>query len=57
MRERNKTAAATRRLAVTGELDRRALEALYLEVRRLAKRYEVEIKEFRVDKIEHKPSA
>ncbi len=38
-------------LVITAELDRHAAEALHLELRRLARRYGVEIKDFRVEKV------
>lgn len=43
--------------AITGDLDRHAAEALYLELRRLAKRYGFDIKEFRIEKVEDKLSS
>lgn len=38
-----------RRIELTGDLDRHAAEALQLEIRRLAKRYGIEIEEFRIE--------
>lgn len=38
------------RIEIEGGLDRQAAEAFELEIRRLAKRYGVEIEEFRVGK-------
>lgn len=38
--------ALVHRIEITGDMDRHAMEALYLEVRQLAKQYGVEIKEF-----------
>jgi hypothetical protein len=49
-KRRKKTREATRRLEVTGTLDRRAAEALYLEMRRLARRYGVDVAEFRIER-------
>ena len=40
-----------RRIEISGDLNRHAAEALYLEVRRLARRYGVDIKEFRIEKV------
>ena len=45
------TPDVVRRLEITAELDRQATEALCLEIRRLAGRYGVEIREFRVEKV------
>lgn len=42
---------ALRRIEITGDLNRHAAEALYLEIRRLARRYGVDIKEFRIEKV------
>lgn len=36
------------RIEITGDMDRHAMEALYLEIRRLARQYGVKIKEFRI---------
>jgi len=47
-REREHLDGRVHRIKVTGELDRHAMEALYLEVRQLAKQYGVKIKEFRI---------
>jgi len=38
-----------REIKIAGDLDRHATEALQLEIRRLAKRYGVEIEEFRIE--------
>jgi hypothetical protein len=40
---------AVRRIELTGDLDRHAAEALQLEIRRLAKRYGIEIEECRIE--------
>lgn len=40
------------RIEITGTLDRHAVEILQLELRRLAKRYGVEIKELKVERPE-----
>ncbi len=40
------------RIEITGDLDPHATEALYLEIRRLVKRYGVAIKAFRIEKTE-----
>lgn len=39
------------RIEIAGDLDRHAVEALQLEIRRLAKRYGVEIKGLRIEKV------
>jgi hypothetical protein len=46
------SAEAVRRIEISGTLDRHAVEALQLELRRLAKRFGVEIKELRVERPE-----
>jgi len=51
------SAEAGHRIEITGTLDRHAVEALQLEVRRLAKRYGVEIKGLRVERREKGSSA
>ena len=38
-------------LELTGELDAQSLEALRLELRRLAKQHGVDVSEFRVDRL------
>ncbi len=43
---------AGHRIEITGTLDRHAVEVLQLELRRLAKRYGVEIKRLRVERRE-----
>ena len=45
------SAGSVHRIEVTADLDGHAVEALYLEIRRLAKRYGVDIKEFRIEKV------
>lgn len=45
------------RIKIKGDMDRHTVEALRLEIRRLAKRYGVEITEFRIEKVEDNPSA
>ncbi len=47
---------ATYRFEVTGELDPHALEALHLEVRRLAARLGAEITEWRVENAQDEAS-
>ena len=42
----------TTRLEISGKMDRHAAEALQLELRRLAKRHGVDIKEVRIDRPE-----
>lgn len=49
--DQRKSRQMLRRVQVAGDLDRHAIEALYLEIRQLAKRYEVEVKGFRVEKV------
>lgn len=41
----------THRLEITGDLDRQALEALHLEIRRLAKRYGIDITRIQIEKV------
>ncbi len=43
--------AAVLEIEITGDLDVRAAEALWLELRRLAKRYGAEIEEFRSEEV------
>lgn len=50
-REEKDSAEAGHRIEITGTLDRHAVEILQLELRRLAKRYGVEIKRLRVEKL------
>ena len=45
------------RFQISGDLDRPALEALHLELRRLAARHGVEVAEFRVEQAEDAASA
>jgi hypothetical protein len=45
------------RVEVSGQLDRRAAEALQLEARRLARRYGLEVDAIRVETAEPEPSA
>lgn len=47
-REREHLDGRVHRVEITGDMDRHAIEALYLEIRQLAKRYGVKIKEFRI---------
>jgi len=42
-------APVSRRLEIRGELDRRAVESLEIEIRRLAKRHGMVIKEIRIE--------
>lgn len=44
-------ASGVRRLEITGALDRHALEALQLEIRRLSKRYGFDVQRLRVEKV------
>lgn len=41
----------THRLEITGDFDRQALEALQLEIRRLAKRYGIDITKIEIEKV------
>lgn len=41
-----------RRLEITGEMDRHTVEAFSLEVRRLARRHGLDVKRFRIEKLE-----
>ncbi len=50
-------AEAVHRIEITGTLDRHAVEALRVEIRRLSKRYGVDIKEFRIERVEADDSA
>jgi len=50
-REEKDSAETVRRIEILGTLDRHAAEVLQLEFRRLAKRYGVEIKTLRVERI------
>ena len=45
------------RVEVSGQMDRRTAEALWLEARRLARRYGLEVDAFRVETAEPEPSA
>jgi hypothetical protein len=49
--ERQDNSALVHRMEIVGDMDRHAMEALYLEVRRLAKRYGVEVKGFRIESV------
>jgi len=40
---------------ITGELDRQAAEALQLELRRLARRYNLEVEDLRIEPIDDTP--
>ena len=51
------SAKAGHRIEITGTLDRHEVEFLQLELRRLAKRYGVEIKRLRVEKLKKGSSA
>ncbi len=46
------SAEAGHRIEISGTLDRHAVEVLQLELRRLAKRYGLEIKGLRVERLE-----
>ncbi len=50
-------AEAVRRIEIIGTLDRHAVEALRLEIRRVSEGYGVDIKEFRIERLEEDPSA
>ncbi len=41
---------------ISGDLDRHAAEALRLEIRRMARRYGIDIKEIRIERPEEKHS-
>jgi|GEM_PF-3009368 type IV pilus biogenesis protein CpaD/CtpE len=56
-RKEKDSAEAGHRIEITGTLDRHGAEALQLELRRLAKRYGVEIKRLRVEKLKKGSSA
>ena len=45
------TPERTQHIEITATLGRQAFEALYLELRRLAKRHGAEIREFRVERV------
>ena len=45
---RKGSAAPGHRIEISGDLDRQAVEALHLELRRLARRYGIEIAEVRI---------
>jgi hypothetical protein len=49
-------AEAGHRIEISGILDRHGVEALQLELQRLAKRFGVEIKGLRVERLEKGPS-
>lgn len=54
MKDREKatdSSEAVPRIEITGIGDRHAAEALQLEIRRLAKRYGVDIKEIRIEEV------
>jgi hypothetical protein len=51
----DETEHVAHRIEVSGQLDRRAAEALLLEARRLARRYGLEIGEIRVETAEPEP--
>lgn len=42
--------SARQRIEITGALDRKAVEALRLEIRRLGRRYGVEITDLRIER-------
>lgn len=50
-----KDPGSAQRIEVTAELDRHAAEALTLEVRRLARRHGVDIKEVRIEREADEP--
>lgn len=43
-------------IELTGALDRQTAEALYLELRYLAKRYDATVRELRIEKMPSEPS-
>lgn len=45
------SAGSVHRIEATADLDRHAAEALSLEIRRLARRHGVDIKELRIDRV------
>lgn len=47
----DETRGVVERIEITARLSRQSLEALYLELRHVAKRYGAEIKEFRVESV------
>ena len=49
------TPERTQHIEITATLGRQAFEALYLELRRLAKRHGAEIREFRVERVAGPP--
>lgn len=51
------SARRIRHIEISGDLDRHAAEALQLEIRRVAKRYGVDIKDIRIEKLEEDFSA
>jgi hypothetical protein len=48
---RTRAERTIRRIEITGDMDRHAAEALYLELRRLAQRHGLEVADVRVDKV------
>jgi hypothetical protein len=48
--------SSTRRLTLTSSGDRNDLEALQLEIRRLAREHGVEVSEVRIDRVERRPA-
>lgn len=48
--DKDDTGEVVRRFEITGGMDRHSIEALYLEIRRLAKRFGVTVREFRIVK-------
>ena len=42
---------AVHRIEITGEMDRHAVEALKLEVQQLAKRYGIDVRDFRIAQV------
>jgi hypothetical protein len=45
----------TRRLAITSSGDRNELEALQLEIRRLAREHGIEVTDIRIERVERRP--
>lgn len=45
------SAEPVHRIEITGRLDRHAVEALQLEIRRLTRSYGIDIKELRIEKV------
>ena len=48
--------SSTRRLRLTSSGDRNELEALQLEIRRLAREHGVDVSDLRIDQVERRPT-